>query len=151
MSQTQVRKVTSQDIMAWAEMRNQLWPDKLSTHIKEIEAYFAGVSIDVVETFVIETAESSMVAFIELNIRNFAEGSHHGQVPYVEGWYVKPEYQNKGLGKQLMQQAETWAIQQGFTELASDTEIDNDKSQAIHKRLGFKEVERVVSFLKPLK
>lgn len=47
-----------------------------------------------------------------------------------------------------MARAEAWAREQGFDELASDTEIDNHASIALHRRLGFAETERVVCFLK---
>jgi aminoglycoside 6'-N-acetyltransferase I len=49
-----------------------------------------------------------------------------------------------------MKQAAQWATGLGFSELASDTEIDNVDSIARHKRLGFKETYRVVCFLKKL-
>jgi aminoglycoside 6'-N-acetyltransferase I len=42
------------------------------------------------------------------------------------------------------------AIENGYKELASDTEISNTQSIEIHKKLGFKETERVVCFLKKL-
>lgn len=49
-----------------------------------------------------------------------------------------------------MEQAEAWAVERGFFELASDTEINNEKGIAIHKRLGYQETERIVCFLKKL-
>lgn len=150
MQKFEIRKAEVNDLNAWAKMRNQLWPDKLQIHRDELQEFFSGTSIDIVATYVIDSGNDDICGFIELNLRNFAEGSRNGQVPYIEGWYIKPAYQNQGLGKQLMQQAETWAKQQGFSELASDTEIDNIKSQTIHKKLGFEEVERVVCFLKKI-
>ncbi len=85
-----------------------------------------------------------------MNMRNFAEGSRLPEVPYVEAWYIRESCQGQGHGKKLMQRAEEWAIEKGYSELASDTEVTNHQSIAIHKVLGFEETERVVCFLKKL-
>lgn len=132
-------------------MRNQLWPDSVESHRGELEDYFNGRSNDIVKVFVAETESNEVIGFIELNLRNFAEGSTARLVPYVEGWLIESAYQNQGLGKGLISKAEQWAIECGFNELASDAELENEQSIAIHKILGFKEVERVVCFLKKLK
>lgn len=145
----QIRPINSSDSKVWSELRTALWSDTEDGHGAEIADFFAGVSHDVMAVYVVESG-GSVVGFIELNIRNFAEGSRESQVPYVEGWYVHPQHQKQGLGKALMMQAEAWAKAQGFGELASDTEHDNMASQTIHRNLGFQEVERVVCFLKKL-
>ena len=144
-----IRKATPNDAEQWSQMRTDLWPDTPDHHYREIQAYFAGTSIDI-EALIILEVDANIAGFIELNIRNFAEGSQNPQVPYVEGWYIKPAYRNKGYGKALMKYAEQWALAKGFKELASDTELDNHKSIAIHQGLGYKETERVVCFLKKL-
>ncbi|MCU7807306.1 MAG: GNAT family N-acetyltransferase [Candidatus Thiodiazotropha sp. (ex Semelilucina semeliformis)] len=131
-------------------MRTTLWPKTSDGHIAEIKEYFSGSSIDIVQAYVAKVG-SEIIGFLELNIRNFAEGSRNVKLPYVEAWYIKPEYQGKGYGKLLMQQAEQWAISQGHSELASDTEIDNHRSISMHKHLGFIETERIVCFLKRLR
>ncbi len=56
----------------------------------------------------------------------------------------------RGYGKALMTMAERWARAQGYTELASDTELDNTAGILVHKKLGFVETERIVCFLKKL-
>ena len=144
-----IREINEDDIAVWSDMRSDLWPDTQDGHIKEIREYFAGSSIDIVVTYVVE-ADHQVIGFIELNVRNFAEGSRCSKIPYVEGWYVKPEYRGKGYGASLMRMAEQWALSLGYSELASDTELENTLSIAMHKHLGFDETERVVCFLKKL-
>jgi aminoglycoside 6'-N-acetyltransferase I len=145
-----IREAKPNDLNEWAHMRNMLWPNSVETHKREIEAYFDGESIDIVEALILENNESKPIGFIEINIRNFAEGSSNSKIPYIEAWYVSKKYQGKGNGKALMSAAEKWAIENGYKELASDTEISNTQSIEIHKKLGFKETERVVCFLKKL-
>ncbi len=144
-----IREAKPADIAQWSAMRKALWPESEDDHVAEINQYFAGTSIDIVIAYLAEV-DAEVVGFIELNIRSFAEGSRNPRVPYVEGWYIKPEYQGQGYGSQLMQQAEEWALGHGYSELASDTEIDNHHSISLHKRLGFRETERTVCFLKNL-
>ncbi|MDJ0740912.1 MAG: GNAT family N-acetyltransferase [Gammaproteobacteria bacterium] len=145
-----IRDAHRADIAVWSQMRTDLWPDTDDGHLAQIDAYFARSSTDIVQVFVAETA-ADVVGFLELNIRNFAEGSRSPRLPYVEAWYVKPQHRGQGYGGLLMQRAEDWAAAEGYTELASDTELDNERSIAVHKHLGFVETERIVCFLKRLK
>lgn len=145
-----IRRASKNDRPHWARMRNTLWPDSIDVHTVEIENYFSNKSNDVQECFLIDEGEVP-VGFIELNIRNYAEGSTSSQIPYVEGWFVDKSHRGRGFGKALMSRAETWATESGYSELASDAEIKNTASIAAHTKLGFQEVDRVVCFLKKLK
>lgn len=142
--------MTEGDITVWSELRTELWPDSDDNHLLEIKDYFNGTSTDIAQAYVVKV-DNDIVGFMELNLRNFAEGSRNSKVPYVEAWYIRPEHQAKGYGKQLMLHAESWALSLGFNELASDTEIENEKSVEVHKHMGFRETERVVCFLKSLR
>ncbi len=145
-----IREANEKDVEQWSAMRIALWPETDDGHISEINEYFSGSSIDIVQAYIADVG-SETVGFLELNIRNFAEGSRSPRLPYVEAWYIKPHYQGNGYGKLLMKKAEQWAISQGYSELASDTEINNHRSISMHKHLGFMEKERIVCFLKELK
>ena len=68
----------------------------------------------------------------------------------VEGWYVEPDLRGKGIGRALIARAEAWAKQMGFTELASDAELENEESIRAHGALGFRETFRLVHFVKSL-
>ncbi|MDJ0806735.1 MAG: GNAT family N-acetyltransferase [Gammaproteobacteria bacterium] len=145
-----IREAEERDQREWAQMRAQLWPGALEDHLVEIGEFFSGQSIDIEKAYVLQDEAGSLAGFIELNVRDFAEGSRSSPVPYVEGWFVQVGYRGRGLGKQLMQKAEVWAIDQGFSELASDTDLSNELGITIHKTLGFVETKRVVCFLKRL-
>ena len=146
-----IRDIEQRDQDAWSAMRTLLWPDTPDKHIGEISAFFAGESVDVVQVLVIEDDRDDLCGFLELNVRNFAEGSRNARVPYIEAWFVREDRRGRGYGKALMHAAEQWALARGYTELASDTELDNTTSIAMHKKLGFVETERVVCFLKRLR
>ena len=146
----QVRGAEPADRQAWFSMRSELWPDSIDEHQTTVDAYFAGKAKFVDQVFVCEMDVGKLVGFIELRIRNYAEGSEQVEVPYVEGWYVEASARMSGVGALLIQQAELWAQQCGYSELASDAEIDNHGSIAAHLSLGFEEVDRSVCFLKKL-
>ena len=143
-----IRKIGIDDSLIWTRFRAALWPRGADTHADEIAEFFAGSSSDIEEVFVVENDAREVVGFIELNTREFAEGSRHPLVPYVEAWFVEEGHRHCGYGRELMKAAEHWARQNGFSELASDAEITNTRSIELHKQLGFEETERIVCFLK---
>lgn len=59
-------------------------------------------------------------------------------------------FRHRGIGRALIAAVEAWAREQGFSELASDTEVANERGIAAHHRLGFREVERTIQFVKML-
>ncbi|MHC4375797.1 MAG: GNAT family N-acetyltransferase [Planctomycetota bacterium] len=95
-------------------------------------------------------AEGAVLGFAELSVRSFAEGCRSDRVGYLEGWYVLPAERGRGVGRALVEAACDWARDQGCTEFASDTELDNRDSQAAHGALGFAEVGRLVLFRREL-
>ena len=98
-----------------------------------------------------EFSQVALVGFAEISIRSdHVEGTKNSPVPYLEGWYVDPDFRGKGIGKALIKAAEEFALEKGFTELASDTEIGNNTSIEIHKKTGFTEVGRSVHFVKSI-
>ena len=131
-------------------MRVSLWPGALQKHVDEIGRYFAGNSIDIVQSFVLDRDSGGLGGFIEINIRNFAEGSRNSRVPYIEAWFIDRDLRGQGHGRSRIHTAEAWSVQNGFDEIASDAELANAAGIGAHQAMGFTEVERVVCFLKRL-
>ena len=145
-----LRAVTREDFAEWSRMRTQLWPDTADAHRSEIEPFFAGTAHNPTLVFVIDNPAGGLCGFIELSLRNYAEGSMAPEVPFVEGWYIDSQFQGMGLGRKLIECAENWARANGYLELGSDADIDNEASIAAHGKLGFSETGRCVCFLKRL-
>lgn len=68
---------------------------------------------------------------------------------YVELWFVKPPYQDKGVGKELFDMLVNKFKEAGCTHITLDTHIGNKKAIEIYEHLGF--TKRLVTFFKPLK
>jgi aminoglycoside 6'-N-acetyltransferase I len=143
-----IRPVQPTDYAEWLRMRRTLWGGAAEEHPHDLEAYFATPQRGI--TFVVERTGGGLCGFIEVSLRNYAEGYMTSPVAYIEGWYVNAESRRRTLGTRLVQAAEAWARNQGLKEIASDTQIDNTVSIQAHKVLGFEEVERIVCFRKAL-
>jgi aminoglycoside 6'-N-acetyltransferase I len=131
-------------------MRVALWPSAESEHAAEIDRYFAGEVRDPLEVLLVFDERGTAMGFVELSIRNYAEGCETDRVAFVEGWYIDPNERGYGAGAALIGAAEKWAQSQGCTEMASDTEVENVASAAAHRAVGFVEAAVVRCFRKSL-
>ena len=146
----QIRAVEQRDSVEWERMRQLLWPAPKGEHASETQAFFSGPRDNPVEVFVAFDDAGRALGFAELAIRPYAEGCHSRRVAYLEGWYVDPHARGTGVGGALVRAVEDWGRSQGCTELASDTEIENEVSAAAHRALGFSEAARIVCYRKSL-
>lgn len=103
-----------------------------------------------VAVFVAERPDRSICGYVEAGSRKYAEGCATSPVGYVEAWYVDPDVRQLGCGRALLEAAESWARSQGYTEMASDALLENTLSHRAHTGSGYAEVERIVTFRKPL-
>lgn len=141
----ELKSATVADRDTWIAMRYELWPDcPLERHRLEIDQLLAGPGV-----VALAWMDGESVGFAEVSIRkDHVEGTSISPVPYLEGWYVRATHRGKGVGRALMTFVEQWSLDHGFTELASDAELENTLSIALHKKLGFSEVGRSVHFAK---
>jgi aminoglycoside 6'-N-acetyltransferase I len=144
-----VRTLQPMDRAAWARLRAALWPEATpEEHAREMDEILGHPERDAV--FVSPGAGGRLLGFVEVSLRRYAEGCDTSPVGYLEGWYVAPSARRQGIGRALVAAAEAWARAKGCSEMASDTQIDNERSQMVHARLGYAEVERQVCFRKAL-
>jgi aminoglycoside 6'-N-acetyltransferase I len=99
---------------------------------------------------VADTGNGELIGFLEASIRPFVEDCQTDHVGYLEGWYVDPDHRQKGVGGELVRNAENWARQKGCTEMASDAEVGNERSLTAHTRLGYAVTSRLVHLRKEL-
>lgn len=141
-----IRRATSADNEEWLRMRIALWPDEAEHFsFKEMNAILADPMTPV---FVAVRHSGLLGGFLEAGTRNYAEDAETSPVGYIEGWFVDPDLREHGVGGALVKAAEAWALEQGLQEMGSDTWLTNEVSIAAHKKLGYKEVERLMHFLK---
>jgi aminoglycoside 6'-N-acetyltransferase I len=132
-----------------APLAFKLWPDLDEQELRREQAEI--LSKPERNTVFVASNGSRLLGFIEVSIRDWAEGCATQPVGYIEGWYVDPEHRRKGVGRGLVEAAECWAASRGCTEMGSDAEVENRVSQQAHVALGYTEATRVVSFSKKLR
>jgi aminoglycoside 6'-N-acetyltransferase I len=148
-----VRPATKADAETWLAMRAALWPDANVDALRlEVGRYFVahGEPLLPHRVFIAET-EGKIVGMLELSLRPYADGCDSSPVPFIEAWYVVPDARRSGVGGALARAAEQWALENGYTEIASDALLENTESERAHKAVGFEEVERAIRFRKALK
>ncbi|MGH7061155.1 MAG: GNAT family N-acetyltransferase [Stellaceae bacterium] len=144
-----VREMDSADQTAWAEMRAALWPEETKeAHARAVAEVLADPEA---WGFVAQADDRTAAGFAEIAVRKYANGCDSRPVPFLEGIWIRPQFRRRGIGARLIRHAEDFLLTRGFTELGSDTVIDNRSAQAAHTAWGFSETERVVYFRKILK
>ena len=135
------------DRSEWFRMRSLLHPD--ADNARDATLLLAD-GAPPYEVFVALREDVGLCGYIEVGERNYAEGCESSPVPYVESWWVDEDHRKRGVGRALMDAAQSWARERGHVEIASDTQLDNTRSQKVHRALGFDEVERIVVFRRAL-
>ena len=143
-----IRKAAFSDAAAVTGLALQLWPDHETREMQiEFESILTAAEAAIFLAFVDETP----VGFAQCQLRHdYVEGTSSSPVGYLEGIFVMPAYQKRGIARILLSSCESWAKEQGCTEFASDCEIDNAASLAFHLAKGFTEASRNIHFIKPL-
>ena len=146
-----IRVATSSDIEKWAELRSLLWEDMTyAQHLDEAASMLAKPANEFI-AFLDVVDGAGTRAFAEATLHHdYVNGCKTSPVAFLEGIFVRPEYRRSGIGGILLRSIQSWAREQGCSELASDAHLDNLASHGFHKGFGFEETERVVYFRKPL-
>jgi aminoglycoside 6'-N-acetyltransferase I len=144
-----VVRCTDKHVSDWLSLRCELWPDASEAALRDElatvlrKSSYAG--------FLAMSPSDEVLGFAEAALRNdYVNGCTSSPVVFLEGIYVRPFARGTGVARALCQAVEAWGQAHGCTEIASDAEIHNVESQAMHKSLGFTETERVVFFRKAI-
>ena len=144
-----VRLLHQQDRNEWFRLRCALWPDDTTAEHEGEMAYILA-HFEQMPVFVAERPSGGLCGMLEISLKNHVEGCLTDKIGYLEGWYVDAEWRQQGIGRQLVTAAETWCRQQGCLEMASDTTADYPISPLAHAKLGYKEINKIITFRKVL-
>lgn len=143
-----IKQANREDVQTVSNLALQLWPNHTLAEFNDemvqlIDAENAAIFLAYVD--------DEAVGFAQCQLRtDYVEGTHSSPVGYLEGLFVKEQYRQKGFGKLLIGSCEHWAKHKGCLQFASDCEIQNLESLAVHLKLGFTEANRIICFTKQL-
>jgi aminoglycoside 6'-N-acetyltransferase I len=143
-----IRAIERRDAAEWLRMRTTLWPS--DDHAAEIEEHLRSGGSELLAIVFVAERPNGLAGFIEIGLRPYAEGCESSPVPFIEGWYVDDDVRRTGVGAALVKMAENWARNNGYPEIASDVELENDVSIAAHNAIGYEEVTRLACFRRAL-
>jgi len=125
----------------WLALRAALWGDEAGdpADLPEGDGNFVAL------------LDGRVIGFAEAAVRrDYVNGCDGSPVLFLEGLYVDPGHRRQGVAGALVAAVADWGRAQGCAEFASDAELANIDSHAMHRALGFVETERVVYFRREL-
>ena len=141
-----IKKAEAQNLPELADLACRLWPDHTQ---EEMQAEFAELIPKENAAFFVACERKRTIGFAQCQLRSdYVEGTDSSPVGYLEGIYVVEEYRQKGIARELLAACEKWAKDKDCVEFASDCELDNMQSLQFHRKVGFKEVNRIICFAK---
>lgn len=143
-----VEYATMSNQEALVQLMHELWPDAPIDELRmEVKLGILSKKMH----YFLASSEKEVIGFCQLSFRHdYVPGATTSPTAYVEGLYVIETERDKGVASRLIEAASTFAARHGCIELASDTELENEDSQRFHEKIGFKEVERVITYMKKL-
>ena len=147
-----VRPARPSDLETLVLQRSLLWPDGAEDHRGELARILSNAPYTVLPMAVLVAELDGVIAgFVEVSLRSTVDGCDETRpAGFIEGWFVEERFRRCGVGRALIEAAETWSRAQGAVEIGSDALIENRASIEAHKRLGFEVVDECVNFKKTL-
>lgn len=98
-------------------------------------------------TILIAEDENGVQAgFIHLQTQtDYFNGEKHG---YISDLAVSQAFEGQGVGRMLLDTAESWTLEQGYRLLTLYVFADNTRAKGLYEKIGFQ--PEVVKYVKPL-
>jgi len=143
-----LKQATLTEAAIAAELALLLWPShSIEDFTNDMQRYISSEDVAIFLTFYKDEA----IGFAQCQLRNdYVEGTESNPVGYLEGLFVKESFRQQGYARLLVTHCEHWAKRKGCMEFASDCELHNEESLAMHLKLGFTEANRIICFTKKL-
>ncbi|WP_271852590.1 aminoglycoside 6'-N-acetyltransferase [Planococcus maritimus] len=143
-----LKPATLQEAAEAAKLALLLWPDHtLEEFVQEMRQLILQDDSNVFLAY----QNNEAIGFAQCQLRyDYVEGTSSSPVGYLEGLFIKKEFRKQGFAKKLVVDCENWSKEKGCREFASDCELENEQSLAMHLKLGFVEANRIICFKKEL-
>ncbi|GAB3071449.1 aminoglycoside 6'-N-acetyltransferase [Salinicoccus sesuvii] len=141
-----IRHAQQEDVKALLALAIKLWPGHSDQELEnDFKRY---IQADNDSVFIAEISRT-VVGFAHCSLRiDYVAGASNSPVAFLEGIYVEECHRCKGYARKLVEACEQWGREKGASDFGSDCLLDNETSIEMHHHLGFKEIERTISFHK---
>jgi GNAT superfamily N-acetyltransferase len=113
---------------------------------RQVEQRFGWIARDPRQRiFVATDAAGAVVGWVHVNFGRWLVVNPRGE---VMGLVVSSAMRGQGIGRQLMNAAETWTREQGGTVLTLRSNIVRKEAHAFYERLGYKVTKTSLNFSK---
>ncbi|GHV30231.1 N-acetyltransferase [Clostridia bacterium] len=142
------RKATLDDLQTVTELFMRLYKSRSYEYLESVNRKNLA---DREQAIVLAQQSEKVVGIAHSSIRHdYVEGTNGGNVGYLEGIFVLPEFRMHGIAKSLVAECEKWAKDMGCVEFASDCELTKIENGCFHLKIGFAEANRIICFTKKL-
>ena len=139
------RKASQKDINAVTDLLCVLYEMPQDEILEENEQLFT----DTNQAFFLAFDGEKPIGVSHGSLRHeYINGTNDDLKGYLEAIYVMPEYRLSGIAAELVKITVRWMGINGCREVASDCLLENTDSYNFHLKIGFKETERNIFFLK---
>jgi aminoglycoside 6'-N-acetyltransferase I len=143
-----VHMMTHGDLAEVVEMAQLLWPGDAP---EALEREFTAVLDDDEAVILVATDGGRVVGFALCRLRHdYVEGCTSSPVGYLEGVFVREGDRRRHFASEIIGGFEKWARRMGCSEIASDSQIGNIESEALHLACDFEEANRVICYVKKI-
>ena len=145
-----IKSLNQEYLNEWKKMRIELWPETSEVeHEEEMRIISSGEFFEDELEWSVYFAEedNKLIGFIESSLRKSVKGCENSPIGYIEGWYIDEKYRERGVGKQLVLKAESWAMEKGSKEMASDIEFENKISATFNLCAFTEECTRTIKLM----
>lgn len=135
-----IRPLSDADRSAWIGLRQALWMGSDATTKAAEDGTLLGdpQRFGALRYAVLLAFEGGRaVGFVEISLRDDLPARTGQKVGYVEGIYVAPTSQRRGLARALITAATAWTREQHADELTAEVMPDNGPGLDFHRRVGF--------------
>ncbi|MCO6484579.1 MAG: GNAT family N-acetyltransferase [Saprospiraceae bacterium] len=137
------------DFDALFPMSQKLWKDIPADELKKLLQHT--VAQTKYRVFMALNPSMAPVGFAIFSLRtDYVEGAVQSPTGYLEGIFVEDEYRRAGIARTFLGMGEQWCRENGCVQMGSDTWISDQSSRLFHRKVGFREEEEVVHFLKDI-
>jgi GNAT superfamily N-acetyltransferase len=139
-----IREATPSDAPALTPLCAQLGyaiePDALARHLRRIQSDPEG------QVFVAER-EGRCVGWLHVQTRHTL---HAAPYPDITGLVVEESQRGQSIGAALLERAEQWARQKGFTDIHLRSNILRERAHRFYERAGYLRYKTSLNLRKPL-